>query len=154
MNTNDANKGIISLILPDELRPIAVQSNMPIDLVFNPFSVFSRMNLSQLLEGMVSKNVMACDKFIKTRPNRQDVIDTIKWLNEGTIKNLTSKRRETYDYYKDINNLISWIENDDDAYEKFINNICDNNLFIEAPSFSQVNINELFKNSLIFLSLA
>lgn len=32
-----ANKGIVSIILPNELRPVALQSNMPIDLVFNPF---------------------------------------------------------------------------------------------------------------------
>jgi DNA-directed RNA polymerase beta subunit len=32
-----ANKGIVSLILPDDLRPIALSSNKPIDLIFNPF---------------------------------------------------------------------------------------------------------------------
>lgn len=32
-----AGKGVVSLILPDELRPIAIQSNTPIDLLFNPF---------------------------------------------------------------------------------------------------------------------
>jgi len=32
-----ANKGVISLILPDELRPVAMQTQKPIDAVFNPF---------------------------------------------------------------------------------------------------------------------
>lgn len=32
-----ANKGIVSLIIPDELRPIAIESNKPIDLIYNPF---------------------------------------------------------------------------------------------------------------------
>lgn len=40
-----AGKGVCSLILPDELRPIAMESNEPIDIVFNPFGTFSRMNL-------------------------------------------------------------------------------------------------------------
>lgn len=41
-----AGKGVISLTLPDELRPIALESDMPIDCVFNCFGVFSRMNMS------------------------------------------------------------------------------------------------------------
>jgi hypothetical protein len=40
-----AGKGVCSLIIPDELRPIALNSNKPIDMLFNPFSVYSRMNI-------------------------------------------------------------------------------------------------------------
>ena len=40
-----AGKGVCSLIIPDELRPIALKSNKPIDMLFNPFSVYSRMNI-------------------------------------------------------------------------------------------------------------
>jgi len=39
-----ANKGIISLVLPDELRPIAMKSKKPIDIMVGPISVIARMN--------------------------------------------------------------------------------------------------------------
>jgi len=39
-----ANKGIVSLILPDELRPYALHSKKPIDYITGPLSVISRMN--------------------------------------------------------------------------------------------------------------
>ena len=35
--TRHASKGIISLILPDELRPICQESGEPVDFIYNPF---------------------------------------------------------------------------------------------------------------------
>lgn len=43
-----ANKGVVSLVLPDELRPIAMDSNMPIDVLVGPISVFARMEICAL----------------------------------------------------------------------------------------------------------
>lgn len=34
-----AGKGVVSLVLPDELRPIALSTGIPIDINFNPFGV-------------------------------------------------------------------------------------------------------------------
>ena len=39
-----AGKGVISLILPDELRPVTVKNQTPIDYITNTFGVYSRMN--------------------------------------------------------------------------------------------------------------
>jgi DNA-directed RNA polymerase subunit beta len=39
-----ANKGVISQIIPDELRPINTKTEEPIDIIVSPLSVFSRMN--------------------------------------------------------------------------------------------------------------
>ncbi|MCK9439492.1 MAG: hypothetical protein WC188_03925 [Candidatus Caldatribacteriota bacterium] len=131
---------MISLIIPDELRPIALSTNKPIDLIFNPFGIFSRMNLGQLLEAVVSKTVMYCDNYIKSNPT--DVKQTITWLNESLIKNIDNE------YYLKVQKQI--IENLDDPNFKnqFINNIQTSNLYIEAPSFAEIDIKTLISNSI------
>lgn len=35
--TRHASKGVISLILPDELRPYCQETKEPVDFVYNPF---------------------------------------------------------------------------------------------------------------------
>jgi DNA-directed RNA polymerase subunit beta len=136
-----ANKGVISIIIPDELRPIALNSNVPIDLIFSPFSVFSRMNVSQIIEGLVAKNVWMADKYIKNHPN--EMTQSLKWLNDNIIKNFNNNK-----YYNSVNNLIDKLNIDQDLKEEFYNNIKENNLFIEAPDFSSINIREIYKQSI------
>lgn len=135
-----ANKGIVSLILPDELRPIALNSNKPIDLIFNPFGVFSRQNLGQLLEAVVGKSVMYCDSFIKSNPEK--VKETIEWLNESVLKHIDEI------YYNKIKTQI--IDNLDDVEfkNKFLENVGESNLFVEAPSFAEIDIKTLLKNTI------
>ena len=141
-----ANKGIISLVLPDELRPIALESNQPIDLIFNPFGVFSRMNLSQLTEGVVSKNTMICDRFIRTKPDEENLINTLNWLNNSTIKYLSFEGINSK-YYKDVQALTEQMKGNECLQKQFINNVIKNNLFIEAPTFSEIDVNNLIKHS-------
>lgn len=43
------NKGVISIILPEEDMPY-LEDGTPVDIIFNPLSVPSRMNVGQLLE--------------------------------------------------------------------------------------------------------
>ena len=139
-----ANKGITSIILPDELRPIALSTNHPIDLIFNTFGVFSRMNLSQLLEGMVSKNVMLCDNHIRTNP--ENTISTLEWLNESIIKYFNGDIKSNK-YYYDVKQFIKELSTDKDLLNRFIKDVTDNNLFIETPAFSEVRTYEMMKHS-------
>ena len=135
-----ASKGVVSLILPDDLRPVAISSNRPIDLVFNPFSVFSRQNLGQLLEALVGKSVMYCDEHIRSNPENSKEI--ITWLNESVLKHIDKK------YYLRVKNEI--IDNLDNSEfrNQFVENINESNLFVEAPSFAEVDIKTLAKNSI------
>ncbi len=136
-----ANKGVVSLILPDDLRPIAVDSNIPLDLIFNPFAVFSRMNLGQILEGIVGKSVMYCDKHIRETPEK--TTELIKWLNDSVIRHIDK------DYYNKIeNDIIKNLETDDIFKHNFINNVTESNLFVEAPCFAEINIKDLLKTSI------
>lgn len=49
------NKGIVSLILPDEKMPYNKDTGKPYDLLLNPASVTSRVNLGQLMEVAAGK---------------------------------------------------------------------------------------------------
>jgi len=44
------NKGVVSKILPDKLVPYNKETGEPVDIVLNPASVTSRINLGQILE--------------------------------------------------------------------------------------------------------
>jgi DNA-directed RNA polymerase subunit beta len=43
------NKGVISMVLPEEEMPF-MEDGLPVDIILNPLSVASRMNLGQILE--------------------------------------------------------------------------------------------------------
>lgn len=49
------NKGIVSLIIPDDEMPVSQTSGKAVDLLLNPASVTSRMNLGQLMETAAGK---------------------------------------------------------------------------------------------------
>jgi len=128
------------LILPDDLRPVALQSEKQIDLIFNPFSIFSRMNLGQLLEAVVGKSVMYCDEQIKAFP--ENTKDIINWLNESILKHIDQKY-----YFKIKNEIINKLD-DKTFRDNFVENINRTNLFVEAPSFIEINIKNLLKSSI------
>ena len=49
------NKGIVSLILEDHEMPFKKETGKPLDILLNPASVTSRINLGQLMETMAGK---------------------------------------------------------------------------------------------------
>lgn len=49
------NKGIVSLILPSDKMPYSKETGKPVDLLLNPASVTSRINLGQVMETVASK---------------------------------------------------------------------------------------------------
>ena len=59
MSGRHGNKGVISLVLPEEDMPY-LPDGRPVDIMLNPMGVPSRMNLGQILElhlGMAAKNL-------------------------------------------------------------------------------------------------
>ena len=57
MSGRHGNKGVISLILPEEDMPY-LEDGTPVDILLNPLGVPSRMNIGQILEshlGMAGK---------------------------------------------------------------------------------------------------
>jgi DNA-directed RNA polymerase subunit beta len=78
------NKGIISKILPSYEMPF-LEDGTPVDLVISPISVLSRMNLGQILEGLVGviakyKN-KAIDVPVFERMREEYISEQLKKIN-------------------------------------------------------------------------
>ncbi len=78
------NKGVISLILPEEDMPY-MENGEPVDILLNPLGVPSRMNIGQILEmhlGMAAKQLnihVATPVF--SGADREEIIDALKEAN-------------------------------------------------------------------------
>ncbi len=78
------NKGVISLILPEEDMPYTADGK-PVDILLNPLGVPSRMNIGQILEmhlGYAAKTLgvyMATPVF--SSATREEIVDALKEAN-------------------------------------------------------------------------
>lgn len=78
------NKGVISLVLPEEDMPY-MEDGTPVDILLNPLGVPSRMNIGQILEmhlGMAAKHLnihVATPVFAGA--TREEIIDALKEAN-------------------------------------------------------------------------
>ncbi len=78
------NKGVISLVLPEEDMPY-MENGQPVDILLNPLGVPSRMNIGQILEmhlGMAAKELnihVATPVFAGA--SRDEIIDALKEAN-------------------------------------------------------------------------
>lgn len=78
------NKGVISLVLPEEDMPY-MENGQPVDILLNPLGVPSRMNIGQILEmhlGMAAKELnihVATPVFAGA--SRSEIIDALKEAN-------------------------------------------------------------------------
>ena len=123
-----AGKGVVSLIIPDDLRPKALQSNEYIDYIYNPMGVFSRMNVGQLIEGFIAKNVYYCDKEIRNNP--ENTLEVLNWLSNNIIQYLNLP-----EYFKKSKELIRSFSFDSSLLQSFIESVNQTNLYIYAPPF-------------------
>ena len=75
------NKGVISLVLPEEDMPY-MPDGRPVDIILNPLGVPSRMNIGQILEIHLGMAAQSLDVFVATPvfdgANRTDIIDALK----------------------------------------------------------------------------
>jgi len=94
----------------------------------------------QVIEGVVSKEIMLSEERILNDPST--CISELTKINQNIISNLNTK-----DYYTDVNNLIASMRNDPEIVNKFVDDVKQHGLFIEAPSFSEINIKELIKRN-------
>ena len=75
------NKGVISLILPEEDMPY-LQDGTPVDILLNPLGVPSRMNLGQILEMHLGAAAEKLNIYVSTPvfegATRNEIIDALK----------------------------------------------------------------------------
>ena len=133
-----AHKGVISLILPDELRPIAVKSKKPIDILIGPISVVSRMNFGQVIEGNIAKVVSRAEDEILKQPSS---------AAENLMKlSVLANSLGDPEYSQSISNLSNKIKSDSIIHEQFIASVRDLGLYFEGQNFANFNEHELHKN--------
>ncbi len=97
------NKGVISLILPEEDMPY-LEDGTPVDILLNPLGVPSRMNIGQILEmhlGMAAKELgiyVATPVF--DGATRSEIIDALKEANlpeDGKFQLYDGRTGEPFD---------------------------------------------------------
>ncbi len=97
------NKGVISLILPEEDMPY-LEDGTPVDILLNPLGVPSRMNIGQILEmhlGMAAKELgiyVATPVF--DGATRTEIIDALKEANlpeDGKFQLYDGRTGEPFD---------------------------------------------------------
>lgn len=132
-----SNKGVISLILPDELRPTNINTNEPIDLIMTPLSIFSRMNFGQILEILISKVIKKCEKEFIINQNKNQIYDNLIKLSK--LAELLNDK----EYCDEIRNLAENIKVDDNVKNKFLESIISSGLYFECKGFVDLNINDI-----------
>ena len=132
-----SNKGVISVLLPDELRPINNITNEPIDIILGPLSIFSRMNFGQVLEVLISKVIKKCEKEFIINQNKNQIYDDLMKLSY-----LAALLNDT-DYSEEIKILAKNIKYDTEVKNQFLNNITYGGMYFECKGFVDLNINEI-----------
>lgn len=89
------NKGIVSLILDDDKMPYNKESGKPVDVLLNPASVTSRINLGQIMETAAAKIAHKTGKPYLVKNFSQD--NNIKSIKAELAKHNISDTEELHD---------------------------------------------------------
>ena len=89
------NKGVVSAILEDDEMPHA--NGKPLDMILNPASVTSRINLGQIFEAAAGKIAQKTGKPYKTKVYEQDGKAIVKSLQEELASHGLSDTDKVYD---------------------------------------------------------
>jgi DNA-directed RNA polymerase beta subunit len=124
-----AGKGVVSLVLPDELMPKDPITKKPFDMIFNPLGIFGRNNWGSIFElslGKITRDVehtYDLDLFKKK----------IEFINEKLIK------RADPEYYESIKELLN--NNLEDLRE----NVSEVGLYLYFSNFNNISYNSFFE---------
>lgn len=131
-SSRHASKGVVSMILPDDLRPIIVRNEQPIDILQTFISVFSRMNLGLVIEGLMSKTIHKVE---------QDIL----LHNYTSLPKLTklAKLFNNTEYSLQIDKLYNNIKSDNNIERQFYKSVRDHGLYFEADSFVQCEVTDM-----------
>lgn len=132
-----AGKGVVGLIIPDELRPYNKHTKEPIDLILGPLSIYGRSNFSTVLEGLLAKTVNYCEK---------KILDKFNPEYTHTVLNKLSGLAELFHDEKYKNEILELSHNvkvNHDFHRQFIDSILNGGMYFEVPNFCNVNIYDL-----------
>lgn len=132
-----ANKGVVSIILPDELRPVNLSSGEPIDLILSPIGIFSRMNFGQAIELVLGKAIRSSEQEILQTTSQKVIQDNLIKLSK--LSGIIGEEK----YQREILHLGMLIRQDPNIAWKFQQSVQNGGLFFEAPSFADFDIKRL-----------
>jgi DNA-directed RNA polymerase beta subunit len=122
-STRGANKGVTSIIIPDELMPKDQYGNT-IDIILSPFAIPSRMNVNQIYEMYLSELVLYAE-YLLLRGDISKAFEIILDITEKFGKKV----------YPVVKNYIKNLENNDRLLELFISDVRKNGLYILVDDF-------------------
>ena len=130
-----ANKGVCSLVIPDELRPTIVRTGQPIDYISGPITGVSRMNFGQFVEGCIAKAIDHSEQTI-LKDDSQIVPELTK------ISKIVATLKDT-NYYDKIMDLIDKIKSDSNYKNQFLLSMKELGLYLEAPGFVNCELKDI-----------
>lgn len=134
LSNRHGNKGVISLILPDDQMP-KLPDGTPLEVILNPLGVISRMNIGQLFEIHMT---WAMKAFVNKIRN---IDDTDEFLNKCiefiSIVDNTKDKQYTDKMYEYIISLT------DEQKQNLVNDIKTNGLVIIQPPFESCTYDQL-----------
>jgi DNA-directed RNA polymerase beta subunit len=128
-----AGKGVVSLILPDELMP-RDEANDPADIIFNPLGLFGRNNWGTVFEMALAKIIEDVEENIS---NRTQTIRRLKFINKHFI------RVYDEDYYHNVEQLI---ENFEEVFDEFKHQVQTKGFFLYVENFPKMSYNDFINN--------
>jgi len=120
-----AGKGVISMIIPDELMPAGV------DAIFNPLGIFGRNNWGSVFELGLSKIIEDVESKVE---DQEAIRERVMFINEHYIKKIDE------DYYKKVQELLSQKE----LFEDFLEDVKKNGFFLYSSNFNKLKYKEFF----------
>ena len=122
-----AGKGVISMIIPDELMPAGV------DAIFNPLGIFGRNNWGSIFELGISKVI----EDVENKINDQDAVrERVMFINEHYIQKIDKE------YYEKVQELLS----QEELFEVFLDDVRKNGFFLYSSNFTDMKYKEFFED--------
>lgn len=168
-----AGKGVISLIIPDELMPVAEDGTIP-DMVFNPLGVFGRNNWGTVYEETNSSIILDVEKIAKyvyqkiennyilgdffTEAN--SLIDRIDFINTHFINKIDKEYSARIDTLKSDLYYSIYDTNDEILFENqfkgkesflylFVKDIVENRFYMFVDNFPNMTYNEFIDDYIL-----
>jgi len=149
-----AGKGVVSMIIPDEIMPIDPQTGDKIDIIFNPLGIFGRNNWGSIFELALSKIAEDIENIARDIP-KEDSIDIDKASEllrriEFVTENFIKKYDE--EYYRVLTRRVIPGIRSAMIHENFIpiyelaSNINAEGFYIFVPNFPKISYTEFYND--------
>jgi len=149
-----AGKGVVSMIIPDEIMPIDPETGEKIDIIFNPLGIFGRNNWGSIFELALSKITKDIEKIASTVieeeniniDNASKLLARISFIAENFIKKYDDE------YYHNLTQRVlpgitsaMMHENFSPIFE-LADDINKKGFYLFVPNFPKIPYTDFFNN--------